>query len=130
MSSLIIGFTAQMHKRVANSQEGTAPNLEISGDICPRSSRSEEEVQAVPTVINVESQERALEASSVVGGAVQDDSCAALADDITTGEPPRADDASVEASLVEAIDAPPQRARQALVTVDGVWRPPDRLVLS
>ena len=43
-----------------------------------------------------------------------------LADKIPAGEPPCADDALVEALLVEAIIAPPPQARRARVAVDGV----------
>ena len=40
------------------------------------------------------------------------------------------DDAFVEASLVEATNALPLRARLARFTVDGARRPPNRLMLS
>ena len=45
-----------------------------------------------------------------------------LENEIPTGKSPRVD-AFVEASLVEAIDAPPSRARRTRLAVDGVLRP-------
>ena len=77
--------------------------------------------------------ERVLEALSIVGGASQDASrnpYAALKDEVPTGEFPRVDDVSVEASLIEVTDEPPPRARWARFTIDGARRPLDRLVLS
>ena len=59
-------------------------------------------------------------------GATQDASqnaYAALEYEIPTGEFPRVDNASVEASLVEAIDAPPLWARQACFAVNGAQSP-------
>ena len=53
-----------------------------------------------------------------------------LEDEVPAREFPLVDDASIEASLVEAIDATPTRARRALFAVDDARRPPDRLVLD
>ena len=84
-------------------------------------------------MIVVDSSERVLKAPSTIGGAAQDASrnaCAALDDEIPVGEFPLVDDASVKASLVEATDVPPPQARRAHFTVDGAWRPHNRLVLN
>ena len=53
-----------------------------------------------------------------------------MKDEVSIGEFSRVDDASIEASLVEATDAPPPRARWARFAIDDARRPPDRLVLS
>ena len=37
---------------------------------------------------------------------------------------------SIEASLVEATNAPPPQVKWARFAVEGAWKPPDRLVLS
>ena len=125
MSGLFVRFATRMHKRAANTQERTTPDLEVPGDKRLRPSRFEEEVQADPVMITMDSPEQVLEAPSTV----QDASSAELEDEIPARESPRVDDASIEASLVKATDTPP-RARWASLTIDGVQRPLDRLVLS
>ena len=110
MSGLVVGFAIQIRKRAANAQEGTTPSLKVRGKKCSRLSKSNEEVQADPAVIDVDSLERVLEAPSAVGSASQDASrnaCAVLEDEVLIEEFPRVDDASVKASLFEATDAPP-----------------------
>ena len=62
MSSLVARFAIQMRKLVVDAQEGTTPDLKLPGDKHFRPSRSDEEVQADPTVIVVDSPERVLEA--------------------------------------------------------------------
>ena len=52
-----------------------------------------------------------------------------MEDEIPAGESPYVDDASVDASLAEVVDAPPLRARWAGLVVDGVQMPPNGLVL-
>ena len=69
MSGLVAGFTMRMCKRAANAQEGTTLGLEVLGGKRSRPSRFDEEVQADPAVIIVDSSERVLEAPSAVGGA-------------------------------------------------------------
>ena len=53
-----------------------------------------------------------------------------MEDEIPARESSCVDDASVDASLTEAADVPPLRARWAGLVVDGVQMPPDGLVLS
>ena len=130
MSSLITGFAMRMRKRAANTQERTTSGLEVPGDKRSKLSRFDEEVQVDLAVIAVDSPERVLEASSAVEGAAQDTSCAVLEDEVPIGEFPLVDDASIEASLVEATNALPHLARRASFAVDSARRPPDRLVLS
>ena len=81
-------------------------------------------------MIAVDSSERVLKAPSIIGGATQDASCAVLEEEVPTREFPCVDDASIEASLVEATDAPLLRARRARFAVDGARKPPDRMVFS
>ena len=123
MSGLIIEFAIPMPKRATNAQEGTTPSLEDPGYKRSKPSRSDEEVQAAPTVIAVDSSKRFLEATSVVRGAAHDASrnaCVTLKDEVPAEEFPLVDDASVKASLVKATDVLPP----------CIWRPPDKLVLS
>ena len=75
-------------------------------------------------MITVDLPEQAFEAPSTVGGAFQSE------DETPTGELPRVDEASIEASLAEAIDVPPPQARQASLAILCAWRALDRLVLS
>ena len=63
---LIIGFSIRMHKRVADAQNGITPDLEVPANKSFRLSRSDEEVQATPVVIVVDSPEQVLEAPSTV----------------------------------------------------------------
>ena len=110
MSSLVVEFSIRIRKRAANAQEGTTLGLEVWGDKRSRLSRFDEEVQDDPAVIFVDSSERVLEASFVVGSVAQDASrntCAMLEDEALTEEFPRVDDASIKASLFVATDAPP-----------------------
>ena len=69
MSGLVAGFAMRMRKRAANTQEGTTLGLEVPGGKRFKPSRFDEEVQADPTVITVDSPERVLEAPSAVRGA-------------------------------------------------------------
>ena len=133
MSGLVVGFAMQMHRRATNAQKGTTPGLEVSEDKRSRLFRSDEEIQADPAVIDVDSPERVLKALSSIGGASQDASrkaCAALEDEIPTREFPHVDDVSIKALLIEATGAQLQLARWASFAIDGAQRPPDRLVLS
>ena len=57
MSSLIVGFAIRIRKRAANAREGTTPGLEVQGHKRSRPSRSDEEVQADPAVIAMDSLE-------------------------------------------------------------------------
>ena len=81
----------------------------------------------------MDSPERILEALSAIEGATRDASrnaCTTLEDEISAGEFPLIDDAFIETSLVETIDALPQWAILAHFTVDGARRPPNRPVLN
>ena len=126
MSGFVIGFAIQVRKWAANTQEGTTPSLKVPCNKHSRSSRSNEKVQATPAVIAVDSPERVLEASFVVGGAAQDASrnaCAALEDEVPAGEFPLVDDSLFEASLFKATDVLPPRARRAHFMVDSARGP-------
>ena len=71
----------------------------------------------------MDSPEQVLKALSAVGCDAQDASRNAyvvIKDENPSGEFPRIDNASIEASLVEATDASPPWAKQARFTVDGV----------
>ena len=110
MSGLVTRLAMRMPKRAANAQEGTTPRLEVLGGKHSKPSRFNEEVQADPMVITIDSLERVLEAHFVVRGTAQDASrkaCVALEDESPTEEFPHVD----EASLVEAIGESPPWAR-------------------
>ena len=69
MSSLIVGFTMRMHKRASNAQEETTLSPKVPSNKRSRPSRFDEEVQADPVVIVVDSPEQVLKTPSAVGGA-------------------------------------------------------------
>ena len=132
MFGLVAGFAIRMHKRAANAREGTTPDLEVLGDKRSRPSRFDE-VQVDSAMIVVDTSDRVLKAPSAFGGVAQDASrnaYATLENEIQAKEFPRVDDASTEASHIKATDAPPPRAKRARFVVDGVWRPPNRMMLS
>ena len=124
MSGLVVGFSMRMRKQVANAQGETFSSLKVLDDKCSKRSRLDEEVQADHAVITVDFPERLFEALSVVGGASQSK------DETPARELPHVDEASIEASLSEAIDVPSPQARQVSLAVLCVWRALDRLVLS
>ena len=57
MFGLVAGFSIWMPKQAVIAQEGTTPGLEVLGDKRPKPSKFEEEVQADPTVITMDSPE-------------------------------------------------------------------------
>ena len=69
MSKLVVGFAMRKCKRAANTQEKTTPGLEIPGGKSSKPSGFDEEVQADPVVIIVDSLKQVLEAPSAVRGA-------------------------------------------------------------
>ena len=71
----------------------------------------------------MDSLERVLKASSVFKVAVEGASCVMLKDEIPTRESPSVDEVPVEASLVEATNVPPPRARWAGLGVDMLGGP-------
>ena len=83
MFGLVAGFAKWMHKPATNAQENTTPGLEVLGGKCFRLSGLDEEVQADPTVISVDSPERVLKAPFAIRGTAKDASqkaCAELED--------------------------------------------------
>ena len=127
MSGLISRLAMWIRKRVANAQEETTPNLEVSGSKHSRPSGLDKEVQADPTMITIESLERVLEAPFAIGGAIQDASrkaCAVLEDETPVEEPLCVDEASITC-----------RSNRCFIVMGqshSSWcsEAPDRLVLS
>ena len=62
MSSLVSSFVSRMRKPAASAQGETARGVEASGEKRPKLIGSNEEAQKSPTVINVDSLDRAFNA--------------------------------------------------------------------
>ena len=69
MSSLAVGFAAQMCKQAASAQRDTTLDSEVSGGKCPKRSRPDEEAHKSPTIITVDSLEGASSALPALEGA-------------------------------------------------------------
>ena len=61
MSGLVSSFAARMSKQAASAQGETAPSFEAPGRKHPKLSGPDEEAQKSPTIINVDSLDRAFD---------------------------------------------------------------------
>ena len=135
MSSLVTGFAAPMRKRVASAQGETTPDSDVPGGKRPKWSGPDEEAQKSPTVITVDSSERAYDALPALEGAAQDasrEACPSLEDGTLVGGPPNADQVVNEAPFVGTTIGLPLLARRSCLATFGARkaRLPDRLVLG
>ena len=124
-------FFANMHKIAASAQGETTPGFEVLGGKRPKLSDPSEEAHKSPTVINVDSPDRAFDAQLALEGPPWDsfrEACAPSEDGIPTGGSPGAEGVVAKASL-EVVVAPLFSTRLASV---GPCRSrmPDRLLLS
>ena len=114
ISSLTVGFVAQMHKRVVNSQGETYPASEGPDDKHHKLTGPTKEVQISPIMISVDSPDRALGALSAMEGNTQgasQETYALLEDGAPAEEPPLADKVTREALPIKEVGGPPPWAR-------------------
>ena len=90
MSNLSVRFAARMRKRVASSQGETTPSSKVSDIKRLKQTGPDEKAQKSPTVVTVDSPERASDALLALEGASQEaskEACASLENGVPTGGP-------------------------------------------
>ena len=110
MSSLAVGFAMRMRKQDVSAQGETTPGSEVPRGKRPKRSGLDEEVQKSPTVVTLDSPERASDALPTLEATAQDasrEACASLEDGILAGGPPNVDKVVGEAPFVETAIGPP-----------------------
>ena len=94
MSSLGVGFSAQIRKRAASAQEETTPSFEVYGGKHPKRSGPNKEAQESRAVITLDSPERASDVVPTLEGTTQEayrEACALLEDGSIAQGPPSVD---------------------------------------
>ena len=94
MSSLAAGFTAQIHKRAASAHREITSGSKGPGGKCLKWYSLYEKAQKSPTVITMDSPERAIDALLALEGVAQDaskEAYASLEDGAPAGGPPNVD---------------------------------------
>ena len=131
MSGLVYGFSARMRKPAASAQGEIVPSFEVPSGKRPKLFDLDEEAEKSPTVINVESPNRAFGAELALEDAplgASKEACVLSEGGILTGGSPGAKGAMVEASL-EVVPTPLFLSRLVSVGPHRL-RMPDQLLLS